>query len=60
MTRLIRLTLGLALFGAACTIVAPEGKDAGIKIVPVPVPVPRPDALPPPKPLEASVLYVAN
>ncbi|MFL5304955.1 MAG: hypothetical protein ACJ8F1_07060 [Polyangia bacterium] len=60
MTRIIRLTLALALFGAACTIVAPEGKDAGTKIVRVPFPVPRPDALPPPKPLQASVLYVAN
>ncbi|MES1205548.1 MAG: hypothetical protein ABUS79_06385 [Pseudomonadota bacterium] len=60
MTRLIRLTLGLALFGGACTIVAPEGKDASVKIVPFPVPIPRPDALPPPKPLQASVLYVAN
>lgn len=60
MTRIIRLTVCLALFGAACTIVAPEGKDAGVKIVRVPFPVPRPDALPPPKPLQASVLYVAN
>jgi hypothetical protein len=60
MTRFIRLTLGLALFGAGCTIVAPAGKDAGVKVVHVPFPVPRPDALPPPKPLQASVLYVAN
>jgi len=51
--------LGSGLGAGACTIVAPEGKDAGIKIVPVPVPI-RPDALPPPKPLEASVLFVAN
>ncbi len=60
MTRIIRLTLGVALFGAACTIVAPGGKDAGTKVVRVFIPIPRPDALPPPKPLEASVLYVAN
>ncbi|HXJ23940.1 MAG TPA: hypothetical protein VMT03_27350 [Polyangia bacterium] len=44
-----------------CTIVAPGGPDAGKPIIKiVPVPRPRPDALPPPKPLEASVLYVVN
>jgi len=47
---------------AGCTIVAPEGMDGGtkVKIVTLPRPLPRPDALPPPKPLEASVLFVAN
>jgi hypothetical protein len=46
-----------ALALSACTIVAPGNPDGGTKIVPVPI---RPDALPPPKPLEASVLYVVN
>jgi len=54
-----------ALSAGACTIVAPDGPDAMIKKVPIPIPIPipspsRPDALPPPPPLEASVLYVAN
>jgi hypothetical protein len=43
-----------------CTIVAPEGHDAGTKIKTVILRVPRPDALPQPKPLQASVLFVAN
>jgi hypothetical protein len=44
-----------------CTIVAPGGPDAGVKTKVVVLPkIPRPDALPPPKPLQASVLYVAN
>jgi hypothetical protein len=46
-----------ALALSACTIVAPGNPDGGVKIVPVPI---RPDALPPPKPLDASVLYVVN
>lgn len=55
------LAVCLTLSGGACTIVAPDGPDAMIKKVPVPIPIPiRPDALPQPKPLEASVLYVAN
>jgi hypothetical protein len=42
----------------SCTVVAPDtGKDGGTKIIVIPV---RPDALPPPKQLTASVLYVAN
>ncbi len=46
---------------AGCTIIAPEGMDGGTKtrVVVLP-PRLRPDALPPPKPLQASVLYVAN
>jgi hypothetical protein len=47
----------LALTAAACTVVVPGGKDGGTKFIPIPI---RPDALPPPKPLEASVLYVVN
>jgi hypothetical protein len=64
-TRSLLLVLLLASFSAAagCTIITPPGPDGGtmtkIKIVPVPFP-PRPDALPPPPPLEASVLFVAN
>jgi len=53
------LGLASALAAAGCTIVVPGGQDAGTKIVPIPVPT-RPDALPPPNPLEASVLYVVN
>jgi hypothetical protein len=51
-------------FGAAiviasgCTVVAPANPDAGMTTI-IPIPI-RPDALPPPKPLEASVLVVAN
>jgi hypothetical protein len=45
---------------AGCTIVAPEGHDAGTKVKTIILKVPRPDALPPPKPLQASVLYVAD
>jgi hypothetical protein len=54
------LTVGLAslAFAASCTVVAPGNPDAGMtKIIPIPL---RPDALPPPQPLEASVLVVAN
>ena len=43
---------------SGCTVVAP-GKHDGGKTIIMPIPV-RPDALPPPKPLEASVLIVAN
>jgi hypothetical protein len=44
---------------AGCTVVTPGngGDDGGTKIIVIPV---RPDALPPPKPITASVLYVAN
>jgi hypothetical protein len=50
----------LSLLGG-CTIVAPGGPDAGKPIIKyIPIPRPRPDALPPPKPLQASVLYVVN
>jgi hypothetical protein len=42
----------------SCTVVAPGGgQDAGTKIIIIPI---RPDALPQPKELTASVLYVAN
>jgi hypothetical protein len=53
----LALAGAIALAPAGCTVVVP-GQDAGIK--PIPFPIPRPDALPPPKPLEASVLYVVN
>ncbi len=43
---------------SACTIVAPGNPDAGMTMI-LGIPI-RPDALPPPKPLEASVLVVAN
>jgi len=60
-TRFTPLVLVLLVAGAGCTIVAPGSPDGGtktkIKTIIVTV---RPDALPPPKPLEASVLYVAN
>src|SRR5215510_6549535 len=54
------LVLGLsaAAFASACTVVAPGNPDAGMTTI-IPIPL-RPDALPPPKPLEASVLIVAN
>jgi hypothetical protein len=45
------------LLGLGCTVVTPASPDGGTKIVPVPI---RPDALPPPKPLEASLLFVVN
>jgi hypothetical protein len=51
------LTLALAL-AAGCTVVAPGNPDAG-KTMLIPIPI-KPDALPPPKPLQASVLVVAN
>lgn len=55
----VLLALGFSMLAAtaACTVVVPGGKDGGTKFVPIPI---RPDALPPPKPLEASVLYVVN
>jgi hypothetical protein len=54
------LGLGLcaAVFAPACTVVAPGNPDAGMTTI-IPIPL-RPDALPPPKPLTASVLVVAN
>ncbi|HEY7373639.1 MAG TPA: hypothetical protein VIF57_15870 [Polyangia bacterium] len=55
------LGLGLGLVvatGAGCTVVAPGNPDAAMTMI-IPIPI-RPDALPPPKPLEASVLVVAN
>ena len=54
------VTLAATVVGTlpGCTVVTPEGKpDGGTKIIVIPV---RPDALPPPKQLTASVLYVAN
>ena len=56
------LALASLTASAGCTIVTPASPDGGppkIKLVPFPVVI-RPDALPPPKALEASVLYVAN
>jgi hypothetical protein len=54
------LALGLAAVAcaSACTIVAPGNPDAGMTTI-IGIPI-RPDALPPPKPLEASLLIVAN
>jgi hypothetical protein len=56
MNRTLSLALALSALAGACTIVAP-GQDAGPPKIIV---VPRPDALPPPPPVEASVLYVVN
>src|SRR5437660_9249179 len=50
--------LGVFALASACTIVAPGKDDGGMTTI-IPIPI-RPDALPPPKPLEASVLVVAN
>jgi len=47
-----------ALATVGCTVVAPGNPDAGKTMI-IPIPI-RPDALPPPKPLEVSVLVVAN
>jgi hypothetical protein len=58
----VKIPLTYALVAAAvaagCTVVAPGNPDAGMTTI-IPIPI-RPDALPPPKPLEASVLVVAN
>ena len=54
----IVLLLATLTFAAACTVVVPGKPDAGQTMI-VGIPI-RPDALPPPKPLEASVLVVAN
>src|SRR5436190_15635167 len=57
------LALGVAavagISATGCTVVAPGNPDGGTKIMPLPIPI-RPDALPPPTPLKASVLVVAN
>jgi len=52
--------LGFAAFVTAtgCTVVAPPNPDASMTMI-IPIPI-RPDALPPPRPLKASVLVVAN
>jgi hypothetical protein len=58
MKTLIVPVLAAVALAASCTVVAPGNPDAGMtQIIPIPL---RPDALPPPKPLEASVLIVAN
>jgi len=58
MKSLACMSLAAALLASACTIVAPGKEDGGMtKIIPIPI---KPDALPMPKPLEASVLVVAN
>jgi hypothetical protein len=57
-SRLACLSLATAALASACTVVAP-GKDDGGTTMIIPIPI-KPDALPPPKPLEASVLVVAN
>jgi len=54
-TPVIAVLASLAL--GACTIVAPGGQDGGTRTIIIRA---RPDGLPPPKPLEASVLYVVN
>lgn len=53
--RRVVLSLVLAAVSAGCTIVAPGGQDGGTRIIPI-----RPDALPQPRSLSASVLYVVN
>jgi len=58
MKSMVVLGLVAFLFASACTVVAPGKDDGGMTTV-IPIPL-RPDALPPPKPLEASVLVVAN
>ena len=62
--RSLLLTLLLASASAAigCTIITPPSPDGGMtKKIFIPVPFPsHPDALPPPPPLTASVLFVAN
>jgi hypothetical protein len=57
-TSTVGLAVALATL-AGCTVVTPGngGDDGGTKIIVIPV---RPDALPPPSPISASVLYVAN
>lgn len=58
---LVSVSIALLAGAAGCTIVAPEGMDGGMKPKPKIILVPvRPDALPQPRPLQASVLYVAN
>ena len=55
------VSLGFAAAAVAavgCTVVAPGNPDAGMTMI-IPIPI-RPDALPPPKPLQASVLVIAN
>jgi hypothetical protein len=60
-TRNVLSTVLLSTLLGGCTIVAPGGPDAGKTIIKyVPVPRPRTDALPPPPPLEASLLFVVD
>jgi hypothetical protein len=55
---LLLAAAGTAAAFASCTVVAPGGgQDAGTKIIIITL---RPDALPQPKQVTASVLYVAN
>lgn len=58
MKTLACLSLAAAALASACTVVAPGKDDGGMTMI-IPIPI-KPDALPPPKPLEASVLVVAN
>ena len=58
MKNVVVLGLAAVALAAGCTVVAPGNPDAGKNTI-IPIPL-RPDALPPPKPLEASVLVVAN
>jgi len=55
-----RIAFGLVAvaLASACTVVVPGKPDGGNTMI-VGIPI-RPDALPPPQPLEASVLIVAN
>jgi hypothetical protein len=52
------LAVAFALVASGCTVVAPGKDDGGMTMI-IPIPI-KPDALPPPKPVEASVLIVAN
>jgi hypothetical protein len=54
----LALLLTVVAVATGCTVVAPGNPDAGMTTI-IPIPI-RPDALPPPKPLQASVLIVAN
>jgi hypothetical protein len=58
MRKTIVLGLLAVALGSSCTVVAPGNPDGGKNVIkPFPIAL---DALPPPKPLEASVLIVAN
>ena len=56
--RVACLSLIAVALTSACTVVAPGKDDGGMTMI-IPIPI-KPDALPPPTPVEASVLVVAN